>query len=53
MEIITKRPMVLGTVRIEIGTLLTVPDSIGETMITRSLADPVKPTTKHKKKKVT
>jgi hypothetical protein len=51
MEIITKRPIVLGTVRIEIGTPLTVPDSIGGTMIERSLADPVKPATKHKKKK--
>jgi hypothetical protein len=51
MEIITKRPMVLGTVRIDIGTLLTVPDAIGNTMITRSLADPMKPVEKKKRKK--
>lgn len=51
MEIITKRPMILGTVKIDVGTPLTVPDSIGSTMISRSLADPIKPIVKSKKKK--
>ena len=40
--------MILGTVRIDIGTPLTVPDSIGNTMIERALAD-AKPTKKRKK----
>jgi hypothetical protein len=49
MEIITKKPMVLGTVRLDIGTPLTVPDLIGNTMIERALADAAKPTKKRKK----
>lgn len=38
MEIITKRPMTFGTVRVDPGTPLTVPDSLGEIMISRDLA---------------
>lgn len=49
MEIITKKPMVLGTVRLDVGTPLTVPDSTGNIMIERSLADAAKPTKKRKK----
>lgn len=49
MEIITKKPMVLGTVRLDVGTPLTVPDLIGNIMIERSLADAAKPAKKRKK----
>ena len=38
MDITTKRPMVFGTVKIDVGTLLTVPDRIGNMMIARDLA---------------
>ena len=40
MDIITKRPMVFGTVRVDVGTQLTVPDPLGETMINRDLSMP-------------
>ena len=48
MKIITKRPMILGTVKIDIGTPLTVPDGIGSIMVVRTLAEEIK---KGRKKK--
>ena len=40
MEILTKRPMTFGTVRVDPESPLTVPDSLGEIMISRDLAVP-------------
>ena len=40
--------MILGTVKIDIGTPLTVPDEIGTVMVARTLAEEVK---KGRKKK--
>lgn len=37
MDITTKRPMPLGTIKLDVGTLLTVPDRIGNMMIARDL----------------
>ena len=42
MDVLTKRPMMLGTVKIDIGTPLTVPDSIGKVLLTRDLATEAK-----------
>jgi hypothetical protein len=52
-EIITKKPMKLGTVNIPIGTEIdNLPDGVIKELTTRGLADLVKvPEKKHKEKK--